>query len=157
MPPLPEEWVEFVESGVSILVGTRDEALRPEASRAVGAAISPDRRRLQVFAPEATSSRTCENAAATLRVAVTFSRPFDHRSIQLKGPVVAVRPALPEERAIQERYLAAYVEQLYLVGLPRGMTRKIRYWPSMVIELEIESVFVQTPGVGAGRRLEGAT
>ena len=74
------------------------------------------------------------------------------------SPLIGVFvPALPEERAIQERYLAAYVEQLYLVGLPRGMTRKIRYWPSMVIELEIESVFVQTPGVGAGRRLEGAT
>jgi hypothetical protein len=157
VPPLPEDWVEFVESGVSILVGTRDEALRPEASRALGATVSADRTRISIFAPEATSSRTCENAAATLRVAVTFSRPIDHRALQVKGPVLAVRSARPDERVIQERYVAAYVEQLYLVGLPRGLTRRVCYWPSMVVELGIEQLFMQTPGVGAGRRLEAGS
>jgi len=150
VPRLSREWVEFVESGVSILVGTRDEALRPEAGRGCGAA------RILVLVPELTSARTCENAAATGRVAVTFSRPFDHRALQAKGSVIDVRAARDADRAVVDRYVASYVDQLYLVGIPRAVSRKLRCWPAMVIELEVEALFVQTPGIGAGRRLEEA-
>jgi hypothetical protein len=156
VPRLSREWVEFVESGVSILVGTRDEALRPEAGRGCGAAVTALGARILVLVPELTSARTCENAAATGRVAVTFSRPFDHRALQAKGSVIDVRAARDADRAVVDRYVASYVDQLYLVGIPRAVSRKLRCWPAMVIELEVEALFVQTPGIGAGRRLEEA-
>jgi hypothetical protein len=33
----------------------------------------------------------------------------------------------------------------------------MRYWPSIAVEIDLADVFVQTPGPGAGRRLEGST
>jgi hypothetical protein len=40
---LSEELAEFVEGGLSMLVGTRDAALRPKVERAVGAVVGAER------------------------------------------------------------------------------------------------------------------
>jgi hypothetical protein len=151
---LSSDLIEFMESGVSMLVGTRDAALRPDAVRAYGVAVSPDRRGLTVYVPDALAARALANIADNPQVAVMLSRPIDHRALQVKGTVRAMRASGPEDRAIQERYLAAFVEQLYCVQLPRALTRRLHYFPSTALELEIADLFMQTPGPGAGRRFE---
>jgi predicted pyridoxine 5'-phosphate oxidase superfamily flavin-nucleotide-binding protein len=152
--PIPEDLVDFLEGGVSILVGTRDATLRPDASRAVGARVSGDRERITLFLSERTAARALSNLEDNARIAVGFSRPHDHFAIQLKGSVTERRPASDAERVVPERYLAAYVEQLYLVGLPRSITRRIVVWPGVAVTVAVEDLFVQTPGPGAGKRLE---
>ncbi|HLV66265.1 MAG TPA: hypothetical protein VKY73_10660 [Polyangiaceae bacterium] len=154
--PLPEALTEFVEGGMSILVGTRDAALRPEASRGVGASVSPDRSRLTVYLNVAVADRTLANIDENGEIAVTFSRVVDHRTFQVKGKVLGVRRSGKKDRGIQEQWLAAFVEQLYLAGLPRSISRRLRFWPSVAVEFEIHDVFAQTPGPGAGRKLEVA-
>jgi hypothetical protein len=151
--PLTEELVEFIESGVSLLVGTRDASLRPECLRGVGAAVSADRKRLTVYLSSATAERTLSNLEQNGEIAVSFSRIIDHRTIQAKGKVVGIRPSGPDDRLIQERYLASFVEQVYLVGLPRTITRRLRISPSVAVDFEIREMFAQTPGPGAGRRI----
>lgn len=154
---LSRDLIEFLESGVSVLVGTRDAKLRPEALRAYGVVVAPDRSRLTVYVPDALAARTLANIADNHSLAITFSRPIDHRTLQVKGAVRATRASGPEDRAIQERYLAAFVEQLYCVHIPRALTRRLQYFPSTAVELEITDVFMQTPGPGAGRRFEQTT
>jgi hypothetical protein len=150
---LPDELADFVESGVSILVGTADERLRPACMRALGARVSQDRASVTVFVPEASARAILANLAANGRVAVAFSRPLDHRSIQIKGACLGTRPASADDRGVQERYRAAYFEQLHAVGVPRAVARRIAWWPSVAVDVRVTELYEQTPGPGAGRRL----
>lgn len=153
MTKISPELTELMESGVSILVGTRDAKLRPECVRAVGARIHAGGESLTVYLPEAVALRTLKNLDDNGQVAVTFSRPIDHRTIQVKGTCLGVRPAGEEDRLLQEDYLAALREQLQLVGLPRVVTRRMRWWPSVAVRVSVRELFQQTPGPQAGARL----
>jgi len=148
------ELLDLLEGGVDISVATCDAQLRPEAVRGVGAVVSRDRTRVTVFVPVATSRRTVENLAHRRELAVGFVRTIDHLAIQLKGPCPEVRLATDAERSTCERYLGAYVEALHMIGLPRNMTRRLTVWPAYALALEVRDVFTQTPGPGAGNRLE---
>jgi len=151
---LPAELVELVESGVSIMVGTRDSRLRPEAVRAVGCSVGDDRRTLSIALNEATSRRTIANLEAGSSMAVTFNRPSDHRSMQMKGPCVGLRKGTAADEENVRRYLAAFTEALYLVGVSRAASRRVRGVPCVVAQIEVRELFEQTPGPVAGNRLE---
>lgn len=151
--PLTDELVDFLESGVSILVGTRNAELRPHGMRAMGAIASSDRRRVTIFLPAATAALTVENVRDNGAVAVTFSRPSDHQSMQLKGRSVATREAAGDDRYVLERYRAAWFEQLHVCGVARSTSKRWAYWPAVAIEIEVDSLFQQTPGPGAGGAL----
>ena len=151
---LSEELAEFIESGVSMLVGTRDASLRPQVQRAVGAVVGADRESLTVFLTKAIAAKSVANLEDNGCIALTMSRPYDHRSLQVKGKVLGMRDGTDAERVQQERWHAGFVEHLYIVGLPRSLIRRLAVFPSIAVTLRIDDVFVQTPGPGAGRRLE---
>jgi len=150
---IPQNLVELFESGVSILVGTRDAARRPEATRGVGAVVSPDRRRLTVFLPGAVSERAVANLRDNGLIAVGFSSVLDHQTLQVKGKTEEIRDARDDEREIVTRYHAAFAEILAVVGLPRTTVRYLNVWPSVAVTFEVTDVFQQTPGPNAGERL----
>lgn len=154
-PELSPALVEFLESGISVLVGTRDASFRPAAMRASGAKFSADRKRLVVYVAATVGEQIAKNARSTGRLAATFSRPYDHLSYQVKGQVLEVRPSSEADRAVQEQYLARFVAQLEIVGLPREITERLSYWPSYAIELAVDGLYVQTPGPAAGEVFAG--
>jgi hypothetical protein len=127
---LSEELTELVESGVSILVGSCDADGRPEALRGLGARVSADRQRITVLLNGALAKRTRDNLADGGRLAVAFSRIYDHRTIQLKGRAVTLRDGSPEDEAIQQRYLVAFSEQVSVAGMPRSVVRHPRRGPA---------------------------
>lgn len=147
---LPEELVEFMESGVSLLVGSADANLRPDCARAVGCIVGKDRRSVWLLVNATTTARTLANLATRPAVAFTASRVIDHRTIQVKGQATATRSASEPEQMIAQRYIAAFTEALYQVGLQRAIARRLNAQPCMVIEMTIEAMFHQTPGPQAG-------
>lgn len=159
------ELVQFVQSGVSILVGTRDQDLVPEACRGMGAHVhlvhgvsrahekAPE---ITVFLPAATNARTLANLRDNGRIAVCFSRAHDHRSVQFKGQVVAMAPAAESDRQIVDGYRGAIAHAWGEVGFPPRITMRVAHWPCTAVRFAVESTFVQTPGPGAGERLGGA-
>lgn len=151
---LPAELVDFVESGVSMLVGTRDAQLRPEALRASGCIVAADRTRLSLLANVETARRTVANIEAGSPIAITFNRPIDHRTVQVKGRCHGVRRGGPGEDEVARRYIAVFGDALYQVGLSRAFVRRMRVAPCVVVEVEVCELFEQTPGPAAGRRLE---
>lgn len=150
------ELAEFLQSGVSILVGTRDPRLFPECMRAVGARVERGRREVTIFAPAATSAATIANLEENGRVAICFSRIEDHRSIQLKGRVVAIAPASDADRCVVERWRGEFVRNLAFVGLPPRLSLRLNSWPCRAVRLRVESIYLQTPGPGAGAPLPPA-
>jgi hypothetical protein len=149
---IPEDLVDFLESGVSILVATRNANNEPEPMRSSGASVSKDREHLSLLFP-AHNARSISNVVENGEVAVCFSRMLDNFSIQLKGGAAVVREGTDAERAIAERYRIAYGEQLYMAGIPRSLTSRMNVWPAMVVTFPVRDIFVQTPGPGAGARL----
>lgn len=152
-PTITEDLAELFESGVSILVGTRDAQLVPEATRGCGAVVHRDRRQLNVFLPQSVAARPVANLRDNGRIAVAFSRVLDHKTIQVKGRAQEIRPATDAEREVITRYHVAYAEMIYMAGVPRARTRTMNVWPSVAITFEVTDIFHQTPGPGAGERL----
>jgi hypothetical protein len=144
---------DFIQSGGSVILGTRDDRLFGESVRAVGVKVSHDRKELTLFIPCATSSTTCANLQDNGRAAVCFARIQDHRTLQIKGALVELRDALPEERRVVEAYRSKLAENLAWVGVPPRLSLRIAHWPCHAVRIRIESVFDQTPGPRAGEAL----
>jgi hypothetical protein len=151
---IPGDLLEHFEGGISILVGTRDASLIPEATRGAGALVHPDREHLTVFLPTDVSQRAIANLRDNGRVAVGFSHPLDAKTLQVKGTVESIRDATDAERAVVERYLVAFAEVLFLAGLPRAITRTMNIWPCHAVTFEVTDLFLQTPGPNAGARMD---
>ncbi len=147
---IPPELFEYIESGISILVGSRSDRLLAEYCRGLGARVEAAGRELSVFLAEATAAETLENFRNNGRVAVCFSRAADHRSLQIKGSVISLRPADEEERRLILRYRGGLAETWGQIGIPPRITLRIAHWPAIAVRLSVETVFDQTPGPGAG-------
>lgn len=156
-PPLTEEIEELVASGLDIHVATRNAALEPESMMAIGARVHPDRRTFTVYLPEALAEPTRKNLLENGEVAVCLCRPRDNRAVQLKGKFLRLRPSDENDREIQQLGRAAFIEQLAFVGVPRTVSRRLVWWPSLALEFGVQSVFQQTPGPGAGEPLRSVT
>lgn len=150
---IPSELHDFLQSGITILVGTRDARLVPESMRGISAKVAHDGTELTVWLPAPTAARTLANVADNGRLAVYFCS-IEHRSFQFKGRVTAVRDALAKERADLERYRAALAQHWGQIGVPPRLTHRMVVWPAHALTMQVESVFVQTPGPGSGHALD---
>lgn len=147
---------QFLESGVSVLVGTRDRLLVPEAIRAFGLRVAADGRELEVFVPGVWAARTLANLRHNGRVAVAAARPADHRSVQVKGAVVAIRDGDAADAAEIERYRELLVLDFAAIGYPPRILHRLNARPCHVVRLRVEALFEQTPGPRAGVPLAAA-
>ncbi len=153
MPRISPELADFLDGGLSMLVGTCDAEARPECTRAAGLRLDREADRLTLFLPTAGAERTLANLTANARIAVTFSRPHDHRTYQLKGRVRSVAATTTDDQAQQQRWLAAFVEQLAIVGVGRSLSRRWRIVPSVAVAVDVEELYEQTPGPSAGKKV----
>lgn len=153
MGKISQDLADFFEGGLSILVGSAAPDNRPECMRAAGTLVDRASDRITIFIPAAGADRTIENLRKSGRIAVTFSRPHDHRTCQVKGRVLNIGKSTREDEKVQERWLGGFVEQLAIVGVSRASARRWRLYPSHAVEFAVEELFDQTPGPGAGRKL----
>ena len=144
---------EFIQSGVAIHVATRSPRLVPEEVRGMGARVESGGAELTVFLPASAAGASLANLADNGRIAVVFSRPADHRTFQVKGRATALRGADEADRVVIDRYRRCLVEAYATVGVPPAITWRIAVWPAHAIRFRVESVFIQTPGPGAGAPL----
>lgn len=147
---LAEEVVEFMASGVDVYVATRDAELEPEAVLAMGIRAHDDRKRVTVYIPAPFAGPTRKNLEHNGQVAITLERPGDALAVQLKGRSLGIKPSDDIDRERQLVFRSALVEQLAVAGVPRATTRRLVWWPSVAVEVEVDSIFQQTPGPKAG-------
>jgi hypothetical protein len=162
MPPpggasraLFDELSEHMASGVIIYAATRDAELMPESMVAMGGKAESERGVVTVYLPTALAQATRKNLEDNGEIAVTMTRPIDHKSIQVKGKALAVREAVDAERELQGIFRAALIESFAGVGIPREITRRVAWWPSLAVEIDVREVYSQTPGPRAGERMAG--
>jgi len=152
---ITNDLAHFLESGHSVLVGTRDAKLMPESTRGLGLRVEPGGGEATVYLPAVVGETARANLAGNGRIAVCVSRAVDHRSVQLKGRVAAITAGDEGARALVERYLRELAKNLDVIGLPPRVTMRIAHWPVHTVRFRVESIFVQTPGPDAGAPLQG--
>ena len=150
---IPPDLNELIQSGVSVLVGTRSDRLVPECTRGMAARVEDDGTEMTVFLPIATADQTITNLRDNGRIAVCFSRPCDHRSIQVKGGTIAIGSARDEDREHVLRYRIALAETWGVIGIPPRVTLRMNHWPCHAVRFRVTAIFDQTPGPGAGGAL----
>lgn len=146
----------FIESGVSVVVGTRDEGLVPEIVRAWGPQVNRDRRSIRVCVPEATSIRTRTNLVGNGRIAVAFSLPSTYETVQLKGRHLRTTKPSVDDLLRVDRHRESFARVNESIGVARARVetfwrRELASSPLFVtIHFVVHAIFNQTPGPGAG-------
>ena len=143
----------FLEQGVGIYIGTRNEALEPNGARAIAARIERDGARLVVYLASVAAARILPDLEQNGLAAVTFGRPVDERACQVKGTFVEARPARDDERPLLDAQWEGFTRQLEMIGVAREARSAWPTWPATAIALKPTAVFEQTPGPAAGQQL----
>ena len=151
------ELAAFIEGGVSILAASRDAGRVPNLARAVGCRVSADRTRVTLFLLASKSGALLADFRDNGAIAVVFSQPSSHRTVQLKGAGVALA-ALEEGDAVRiARYREAFVREIAAIGwepsLPATLLAGAR-GDVVAVAFTVTAAFVQTPGPAAGTPLK---
>ena len=95
---LSPEHIAMVDRGVSVIVASRDAALRPSIMRGVGSAISADGTQVTVFLRRSQSRQLMRDIEGRRGLAVVFSEPPRTAPLQLKARQASLRPASPTDQ-----------------------------------------------------------
>ena len=152
-PLIDADLFEFLQSGVSLHVASRNAANVACISRGVGCRVSRDRREVTVFIHRSQCHELLANFADNGTIAFVGSEPSTHRTVQLKG-----RDARQSTLERDDERLVADQSALFAAGLVR-----LGYDPALgftllggeredivAVTFTPSSAFLQTPGPGAG-------
>lgn len=89
---LGAEHATFIQGAVSVVVSARDGNLVPDVLRGCGCRVTRDRRHVTVLVEPARAGAVLDHIRANGMIAVVFSQPSTHRTIQLKGSAATVAP-----------------------------------------------------------------
>lgn len=154
--PLAAAHAEFIQGGVSVIVGTRNAALVPDAVRGCGCRVSRDRRRVTVFVDRERAAGLLDDLAESRDIAVVFSQPSTHRTIQLKGTDAAPVRTQPSDRRLVAAHREAWIADLAGIGYSRTFAEALWGRPPgalTAIAFTPGAAFQQTPGPAAGQPL----
>ncbi|MBG9389437.1 pyridoxamine 5'-phosphate oxidase family protein [Caenimonas aquaedulcis] len=157
-PQLPSEVLAMMRRGVSAIVASRDADLRPSLMRAMATRVGEDGAGITVYLARSQAGQVLQDIAANGHIAVVFSEPSTHRTVQVKATRVQVRQAGASDEAAVARYLASMERELAHVYIPAPLTRAMlacRLEDLVAVSFVPEYAFDQTPGPQAGTRLPG--
>ena len=154
---LDADRIAMVAKGVSAIVASCSMALQPSIMRAVGSHLSADGRCVTVYLRRSQSRQLMQDIEAGGGLAVVFSEPPTHRTLQLKARQASLRPASPTDQPQLARYLASMQCELAQVGYGPEFAAAMLSAPLedvVAVQFTPESAFDQTPGPRAGIPLD---
>jgi len=151
---ISDELAAFIESGLSINVGTRDSEMEPDGVVAWAARVHDDRAQITIYLHNDAADAMLRNLRVHPEIAALFERPTSHRACQVKGRFLSARPAKASERAEVENQIGKFSTDLEAIGIPRAMSSGSQVWPCAAIQMRVSELFEQTPGPGAGKPLQ---
>jgi hypothetical protein len=148
---LDQSLTEFLEQGLAIHIGTRNEALLPNGCRVTAVRVEDQGRSLVAYLPKAATQAVLEDLGSNGQAAVSFARPTDDRAVQVKGEFISMRDADPDEEKFVLGQWQSLLTELDMIGLaPLTSTSTWLMWPCVAVKLRVTAVFSQTPGPEAG-------
>jgi hypothetical protein len=154
--PLDARHAEFIQGPVSVIVASRNAELVADVVRGCGCRVSRDRRLVTVLVEPGRASTLLDDVAANGMIAVVFSQPSTHETIQLKGTDARLVRVTAADRAAARQHLRVWSADLGRIGFGvefaaalhggTGELAAIRFTPA--------AAFQQTPGPAAGQPLK---
>lgn len=151
-PLINAELAQFIRGPVSAMLGTADAMAVPDATRIAGVAALDGRRLRVLISPEARTARA--NALTGARAAVLVTDIVTYRSLQWKGRVVSAgEERTPGDLALLHRHVETFCEASPRVGMPGEFVPRLFPLDVVPLVIEVDALYDQTPGPGAGRRV----
>jgi hypothetical protein len=147
---LDKNLTEFLEQGLAIHIGTRNQRLEPNGCRVTAVRVEDEGRHLVAFIPKAATKAVLDDLKSNGQAAVSCTRPADDRAVQVKGECVSLRDASGDEEAFAIAQWQGFLQQLDLIGLPGAGTSSWTMWPCVAVRIRVTALFSQTPGPDAG-------
>lgn len=148
--------VAFMQGGISISVGSagRDG---PQLVRALGCKVAEGGASVTVFVPESRSQAVQRDVFANGAIAVVFTQPSTHRTMQVKSREARVTALTAADLALVDAYREAFLAELEPMGFTEPMVRAFLACPPgelVGLTFRPTAAFTQTPGPNAGKPLE---
>jgi hypothetical protein len=154
---LDEAHAAFIQRGVAINVGARDADNIATLTRALGCRVSADRRVITVFVSVPRAQALLDDVRANGAIAVVITRPSTHQTIQLKGTDAVITPIEDSDRATIATHVESFVEDIVGIGYREDFARIVLSGMDdevVAVTFTPTAAFAQTPGPGAGARLQ---
>ena len=134
-------------------LGTRDSDLVPEYNRGLGAYVTGSNI-IKVHIAKITSERALSNLEDNGMIALSVVNILTYENYQAKGKAISFLDATEEEQKKVEEYMRNFDEELQVIGVASRLVYTFPHNPTVVIEIEVQELFDQTPKIGAGERLQ---
>lgn len=154
---LDPDQLRFMEGGVSINAGSCGAEGLPSQCRAFGCRVDVADGRLTVFLSRLPAADLLRDVQRSGAIAVVFSDPPTHHTMQLKGRDAREVPLEPGDAAMVEAYRTAFVRCLRPLGFQEPLVRALLDCPDselVAVAFTPGTAFNQTPGAQAGAPLQ---
>jgi hypothetical protein len=157
---LDESRAAFILGPVSINVASCNANLVPSVARAYGCRVVLAQQKVTVFLAVARSRALLQDLRSGGAIAITFSRPKTHQTMQLKGRNAEVTPLRPNDRDVISAHSEAFCDEICALGYPDHFAQAMRLSAVedvLSVSFIPTEAFEQSPGTAAGLRLEAVT
>lgn len=128
----------------------------PNIARASGCRVSPDLRVVTILVSATPGEALLNDVRHTGSIAVVFTKPSTHRTLQLKGRDARIVPLEPGDHEIVEDYVRAFAADVAPFGFSEAYMRALVACPPedlVAVQFTIAAAYSQTPGPRAGELL----
>lgn len=147
---------EFMQRGISVVVGARDRHNAPTVARATGCRVSADLRRVTIFISATQAEQVLRCIRDNGEIAVVFSEPSTHRTVQLKGKDAVVGGLEDGDLLLIAAYRDGFAREVCQFGFDELLIQTMLFYPSAdIVSLNFtpSEAYSQTPGPHAGEPL----
>lgn len=160
-PLSPESFIDaehaaFITGAVAIGVGTRNGDRTPNLTRGLGCRVAADRSHVRIFVCAEQSRDVLADIRDNGAVAVVFSQPGTHRTVQLKAGDATIEALAEGDPDTADRYREDFVAHLAALGYSEATMRTLVDCPPhdlVAVRFSPNAAFTQTPGPQAGMPL----
>lgn len=155
-PLIDDALADFVRSEVSITVATCDDDRTPHLARGTGCRVSADQRQLNVLLAASASAEVLADIGRNARIAVVFSLPRTHRTLQFKGTDAVITGIEAGDRELAADYVDRFATGLVALGYSGAVIRGVLHADGAdLVAVRFTPTFgsLQTPGPEAGHVL----
>ena len=152
---LSKEQAAFVESGVSVVLASRDAQNRPFLGRASGCHVAADGR-IKIFFSRRKYPFLLDAIRRTGAIAVSFSEPSTNKSLQIKGTGAELAELEPGDIDRAADHLNLFAADVERVGIRAALPRMVLAAAPEDLQAVVffpAVAFIQTPGPVAGSRI----
>jgi len=145
---LGPDLIRFMTSGLSINAGSGGPDGLPSQCRALGCRVDAGGQ-VAIFLAAPQAADLLRDVRRSGRVAVVFSDPATHRTLQLKGRDAQVQPPAAGDLKAMSAHAAAFAQCLLPMGFSGPLVHALlhcREEDLVIVAFTPEAVFNQTPG-----------